>query len=213
MGRYYHGTIVGKFWFGIQRSRDASSFKNPECNQDPKEYLEYYVCGCEVEKTKNLYCNQCYSTYQEHYDDLDNFDKENLNNSDNDNDTEVKDNDNDTEVKDNEVKDNDDEKLLAQSSNHIKYEFDESDLKYMDKVILDLESTIKSEIGYEIGSDIITDLNFTINENDEFQYDIDYDILKNIDENKLEFIARWCFGKQIKRAIEVNDYCTIYCEL
>ena len=192
MGRYYHGTISGKFWFGIQNSSDASSFKDPELYDPPQEYYEYYICGCEVEKNENLYCNQCYSTYQEHYDDLDDFDKENIDDND-------------------ENDENEQEKLLAQSSNHIKYEFDESELKYMDKVISDLESTIKSNIG----SDIINELNFTINEsdNDEFEYDINYDIVKNIDEDKLEFIARWCFGKQIKKAIETNDYCTIYCEL
>ena len=30
MGRYYHGDIEGKFWFGVQDSRDAEHFGGEE---------------------------------------------------------------------------------------------------------------------------------------------------------------------------------------
>ncbi len=195
MGRYYHGTIGGKFWFGVQSSYDASSFKDQETNKIPIEYFEYYNCGCQVEKTQNLYCNQCYSTYQEHYDDLDDDDKENI------------DDEEDDDAEDDDAEDNDKKKLLAHPSGHIKYEFDESDLEYIKLILSKLES--------EIGIDVITQLNFTIdeNENDEFEYDINNDVVKNIDDIKAELIARWCLGKQIKKAIDTVEYCTIFCEI
>jgi hypothetical protein len=38
MGRYYHGDIEGKFWFGVQSSNDAEYF-GVEGNTN---YLHYY---------------------------------------------------------------------------------------------------------------------------------------------------------------------------
>ena len=40
MGRYYDGTIYGKFWFGVQSSDDASNFKSENFGKNP-----YYFTG------------------------------------------------------------------------------------------------------------------------------------------------------------------------
>lgn len=47
MGRYYNGTISGKFWFAIQSSDDASNFKPADyepgpCNNCSVERIEKY---------------------------------------------------------------------------------------------------------------------------------------------------------------------------
>lgn len=38
MGRYYHGDIEGKFWFGVQSSNDADFFGD----EGTSSYLSYY---------------------------------------------------------------------------------------------------------------------------------------------------------------------------
>ena len=40
MGRYYHGDIEGKFWFGIQPSDDPAFFGAEE---EPRDYISFYT--------------------------------------------------------------------------------------------------------------------------------------------------------------------------
>ena len=65
MGRYYHGDIGGKFWFGIQESDDASFF-----GREHDDIYIFCVCACALseEDTRDpkLYCDGCYSSYEEH---------------------------------------------------------------------------------------------------------------------------------------------------
>jgi len=64
MGRFYDGNIKGKFWFGIQNSDDASYF-----GVEYKQFYYYYVCNCTIDEEpneNNTYCNECYSSYEEH---------------------------------------------------------------------------------------------------------------------------------------------------
>jgi hypothetical protein len=66
MGRYYTGSISGKFWFAIQDSDDASNF-----GVEYKYLYYYHVCGCEYEESNpNLYCSSCYVSYDEHMKDM-----------------------------------------------------------------------------------------------------------------------------------------------
>lgn len=56
MGRYYHGDIEGKFWFGVQDSRDAEHFGGKEFpifdyDPDTMEQLEEQI-GSRFEFTK-----------------------------------------------------------------------------------------------------------------------------------------------------------------
>uniref|UniRef100_A0A6C0ETH1 Uncharacterized protein n=1 Tax=viral metagenome TaxID=1070528 RepID=A0A6C0ETH1_9ZZZZ len=65
MGRYYFGQISGKFWFGFQNSDDASYF-----GVNYKHVKNFYSCSCEIEDTDNLakeiYCTDCYASFEEH---------------------------------------------------------------------------------------------------------------------------------------------------
>jgi hypothetical protein len=75
MGRYYFGTISGKFWFAIQSSDDPSYFKNDVSFSGPLKCFEYASCCCFVEDMKNNYCKECFSSYEEHFEQLDDDDK------------------------------------------------------------------------------------------------------------------------------------------
>ena len=86
MGRYYHGQLSGKFWFGIQNSGDATHF-----GVNANNVLNYYVCNCEIyEKDYNKiinYCEDCFSSYEEHIqamidDDIETSPNNNNNNTD-----------------------------------------------------------------------------------------------------------------------------------
>ena len=67
MGRYYYGDIRGKFWFAVQDSDDAAYF-----GTKPTYHCEFHECGCSIydpteEKlTKNLFCESCYGSLEEH---------------------------------------------------------------------------------------------------------------------------------------------------
>jgi hypothetical protein len=178
MGRYYHGTISGKFWFGIQSSSDPSSFKDSETFIEPTEGYEYYCCGCNVDSKDDLFCSECYSSYEEHYDELDEYTKGDVLSG----------------------------ELIGHLNNNINYSFDESELDFVSNKLIELEN--------EIGIDIISKLNFTIDEENEFEYEIeDIDEINDENKNKSELIARWCLGQQIKKALENCCECNISCEL
>jgi hypothetical protein len=175
MGRYYHGTIAGKFWFTIQSSYDLGHFKK-QTNQY-EEVNQYYSCNCYVENKKKLFCHQCYSSYDEHYNTLNEVDKKNVTNS------------------------------IYYLTNQIKYTFDNFELNLITVKLNELEN--------KIGSSIISELDFSIDEDNDFEYEINNEIFDKYDDNKdlLELIARWCIGQQIKKAIEINDECDVFCEI
>ena len=176
MGRYYTGTISGKFWFGIQESTDASNFKNPMIV--PECYYMYYVCCCDVINMNEYYCKNCFSEYDLHFNSMSEDDKLEINSE-----------------------------LLAYKSNYIKYDFDESDLDFINISLKNLESIM--------GDDLIKNLNLRIDgEDNSFEYIVDYSALDYIvDEAILKTVACWCLGKQIEKAILVCGYCNINCEL
>ena len=69
MGRYYHGDIEGKFWFGVQSSDDADFFG---VQGEPRFYHYYFS----VEDKKNVHDGlvQCDSALGEYRELLDKFD-------------------------------------------------------------------------------------------------------------------------------------------
>ena len=79
MGRFYFGTISGKFWGSAQMSNDASNFKNN--NKNPIRCDEYVGCCCIVEYQNKLYCSYCYNCIEEHITTLVNLDDYNQNQS------------------------------------------------------------------------------------------------------------------------------------
>ena len=111
MGRYYYGQISGKFWFGIQNSTDASFF-----GRDYTEILLHKVCLCPIVDEGALhnrsYCENCYSSYEEHM----------------------------ADIQANEDESNDETWFV--SGSEIAYEFHESDLAYVQTKIAELEAVI-----------------------------------------------------------------------
>ncbi len=176
MGRYYTGTISGKFWFGIQDSYDASNFKNSLIK--PLPYYVYYVCGCDVKNNDEYYCYDCFCDYDAHFNSINYDDKLAL-----------------------------ESELLAFKLNHVKYNFDISDLEFINTKLEELENII--------GRDIINNLEFkTDDEENYFEYYLNYSALDNIIEDSIiKIIARWCLGKQIQTAIINAGYCYMDCEL
>jgi hypothetical protein len=65
MGRYYSGSIEGKFWFGIQSSNDIENLINIQANE-PK--LLWIGCNCYIEDEKDEYCKDCYGSLEDFLD-------------------------------------------------------------------------------------------------------------------------------------------------
>ena len=61
MGRYYYGSIRGRFWFGIQSSNDPEFFG---CNFD--NIHQYEQCSCICADLNIKYCKNCYSSELAH---------------------------------------------------------------------------------------------------------------------------------------------------
>ena len=70
MGRYYYGSIRGKFWTGIQPSNDVENL----CDIVSHRQCVWIGCGCiKNEETESLdYCDNCYDSLEEHTDDAEN---------------------------------------------------------------------------------------------------------------------------------------------
>ena len=62
MGRYYYGSIEGKFWFGIQTSGDISNL----VTITPEICYLWKVCSCSANIDEG-YCNDCYDSKEEHH--------------------------------------------------------------------------------------------------------------------------------------------------
>lgn len=65
MGRYYSGSIEGKFWFGIQGSNDIENLINIQANE-PK--LLWIGCNCYIEDENDEYCKDCYDSLEDFLD-------------------------------------------------------------------------------------------------------------------------------------------------
>ena len=67
MGRYYYGSITGKFWFAVQDSAPMEKFGAVELGQD----LCFAGCGCCYEfdgdePDDKVYCSGCWESYEQH---------------------------------------------------------------------------------------------------------------------------------------------------
>jgi len=70
MGRFYTGQIVGKFWFAIQDSFDASHF-----GREPDQMFNFYGCSCYVspdvgEPDETTYCEDCFDSFEQHIEEM-----------------------------------------------------------------------------------------------------------------------------------------------
>ena len=186
MGRYYFGTINGKYW-GQFISSDPSNFKDSNNFTNPPRCNEYMGCSCIVKYYNQLYCKDCYSCIEEHLDEL---------------------------------KLNDEylyklyckTKSLITETNLYKYYFERSELEYVQTKLNKLES--------QIGQNIIKQLDIVLfdahKDNNgmepSYDYEINEDIIDDLDKKKVSLIFRWCLGKQIEFSIKNLDYCEIFTE-
>lgn len=65
MGRYYSGSIEGKFWFGVQSSNDVENLISITSNPPNMSWIG---CGCHVEYEEDGYCLNCYNSLEEFLD-------------------------------------------------------------------------------------------------------------------------------------------------
>jgi hypothetical protein len=65
MGRYYSGSIEGKFWFGVQGSCDIEELTKVVGETN----YSWLVCGCNAEIEDDVYCKQCYQYKEQHIED------------------------------------------------------------------------------------------------------------------------------------------------
>ena len=77
MGRYYHGDIEGKFWFGIQPSDDPKFFGAEE--EEP-DFISYYTEDLEAIEVGIKNCKEHLGKY---YKDVHHFFSETVNNPNN----------------------------------------------------------------------------------------------------------------------------------
>jgi hypothetical protein len=195
MGRYYFGTISGKFWVCIQDSDDASYFKSAIIFSTPLRCFEYMGCCCFVKNIYDLYCTKCYNSFEEHVESIDDeYLLEDIKNNNN----------------------------LIYQNNYIKYYFENFELEYVKTKLNKLEKQIGQEIIDNIKLTIYDENNEQIDINNKiekqkkkpsFAYDLNDTILKDLDEDQKKIIAKWCLGKLIEHSIKELGYCEIYCEI
>lgn len=65
MGRFYSGSIEGKFWFGVQSSNDVENLLSISAN--PAKML-WFGCDCYVEDENDKYCKDCYDSLEDFLD-------------------------------------------------------------------------------------------------------------------------------------------------
>jgi hypothetical protein len=185
MGRYYFGTISGKFWGSLQSSEDATNFKNPINFYGPSDCYEYMGCCCIVEDMDELYCKKCYESLEEHV-------------------NKMKEEDEDMYINYLGCKN------LIYENNLVKYYFDKNELDYIKKKLHKLEE----EIGKHIIDDLHIVLfdNTKDDCNTCYDYEINEKCLEDMDDKIFILVARWCLGKQIEFSIMNIDYCEIFCE-
>lgn len=70
MGRYYYGSISGKFWVGIQPSNDVENL----CDIGAGRHCLWIGCGCIKKKDAVScdYCDNCYDSLEDHIVDAEN---------------------------------------------------------------------------------------------------------------------------------------------
>jgi hypothetical protein len=66
MGRFYHGDIEGRFWFGVQNSDDIENL----VNITPNTEYAWKSCNCCAEIDCMDYCKTCYESKEEHIGDV-----------------------------------------------------------------------------------------------------------------------------------------------
>lgn len=181
MGRFYGGDIEGKFWFGVQSSDDISTLLNISCESN---YI-WKVCGCVAEINDYDYCDDCYSSKEQHIKDT---------------------------VEEEEYEDDclymDEQNISYNIDKDDHYEELINNLKILEHHI---PKTIMNEFNNIPQDDNILNA-FTGVFNKVFTI-FDSLELNEIQKQKIAvYTARYTLGYQIKYCLEKKDSCGVYCE-
>jgi len=67
MGRWYHGNIHGKFWFGVQSSDAMEKYGAVEGQHEFMfQVCSCFCCECDQTPDEKDYCEDCYESYEDH---------------------------------------------------------------------------------------------------------------------------------------------------
>jgi hypothetical protein len=192
MGRYYHGQITGKFWFGIQSSDDATYF-----GVHFQPVYCFYSCGCYYEREacekieenedlqgydpeEHIYCLQCFDSFEEH----------------------------NQQIKEEQIEREDEKTWFL--SEQIFYQFLPVHLPIIEHNL----ELLETEVGKYIQSYSIID---TDKDGNSISYS--YKLIDSVQSMKkdtlqliLDKIARLCLGRQILYCVKTYDSCSFYAE-
>jgi len=184
MGRYYSGSIAGKFWFGVQDSDDATKFGGKLI----KDY-QYLCCTCGVEsddENDNTYCDGCYESYEKHFDDA--VEKGHV-----------------------EQDQKDEPKILIEEMDGSFYvTFEEEQLEEVQGHIADLEKVVSKFVAsFTMNAD--SEYEYKLKLHEEYE-DADGNFTNKITRDETELLARWCLAKQVEKCLIDNGECGFTCE-
>ena len=188
MSRDYYGDISGKFYYEFQESNDIENLINISCEN---EYI-WYCCNCDIDENelgKESFCKHCYSSYEEHFQQVKEYyewDKENLNGR--------------LYLK-----------LPYLNYTILKTEHYESLLEKIEELKLILPPMVIKEFDkIEENEEILDGYSIIFNqayvELDKFKENIDYNQL-------LIYFGRYKIGLQIKYVLDKEESCNVSCEI
>jgi hypothetical protein len=102
-----------------------------------------------------------------------------------------------------------DENASKELEDVLLYESNYIDMKFEGHQLVEIQGHIE-ELHNKIGNHI---KNFTMNKEEDYEYDIELANEDNIEKKDLELIARWCIAKQIEQCIIDKGECEFECEL
>jgi hypothetical protein len=184
MGRYYSGSISGKFWVAVQDSDDATKFGGKLI----KDY-QYLCCTCGVDsddENDNIYCDGCYESYEQHFNDA---------------------------VEEGELEQEDKNKpkiLIEEIDGSFYVTFEEEQLEEVQGHIAELEKVV-SKFVKSFTMNAESDYEYDLKVHDEYG-DEACNFTDKITYNEIELLARWCLAKQVEKCLIDNGECGFTCE-
>ena len=178
MGRFYYGDIEGRFWFGFQDSDDISNLINIK-------YICTYsweCCDCSADVKYDNYCSECYSSYEEHKQEL-------------------------LEEESSDIVDG----VLYYQDNSISYEiYKDEHYDELLKSLKCLEKQLSNKVMQEISNiDYDDKILNTFEKSFEKTELVFKEEVKNgtLELSHTTILARYILGTQVKYCLEKNDYC------
>jgi len=200
MGRFYHGSIEGKFWFGVQSSDDISNLVTIK----PEMSYSWKACHCcaefeidiDIDNNEDKYCKDCYESKEEHEESVIEEDGEN------------------------------EDKLLYYEEQSICYHLDKDShydelKKNMDILKSKIDPKITDEFDKIEQNDKILDAFTGVFDNslkilNEIEKEKDKENNKNesdVNKDYLELVARYTIGYQLEYCLRTTeDDCYVNCE-